>query len=273
MMGYFLSLRIGSKLMLAFLLLIACCGATLYQGILTLDRFQSELDSVSRRFNRIADIKELKTNLARQNQLVLQLIIQKTATQNADLQTIELLQQQNNELLSNIQLAQGSIDEVKLLVKEVQDARSRYKDFIQYQILPGIKATEYDQSWLLMSEQGASLTKEIELKTAALEKLTDKLVQQSLQNTEQEFFTLTQRMAMFSLLMVGTGLLLSWLLSLHIARPLACLAAMAEQIGRGELPKDVPLSARRDEVGRLSLAFASMNLYLRGLVQEKKYWP
>lgn len=268
MIRYFLSLRIGSKLLLAFFLLIAGCGATLYQGFLTLDRFQSELDSVSRRFHRISDIKELKANMAIQNQLVLKIIIQKTAAQDTDLQNIEELQQHNTALLQQLQQGQGNNDKVKALITAIQDARTEHLRFFQAEVLPAIKAEQYDQSWRLMSERGAELSHKIEQTTKELEQLTVQLMQQTLEETEQEFAALKQRLALFSLLMIGLGILLSWLLSQHIARPLASLAIMAEQIGRGEIPKEVPLNARRDEVGRLTLAFATMSRYLRELVQD-----
>lgn len=268
MIRYFLSLGIGSKLMLAFLLLIAGCGATLYQGFLTLDRFQSELDSTSRRFDRISDIKELKANMAVQNQLVLKTIIQKAAAQGADIQNIEDLQQKNTALLHHLQQGQGNKDEVKALISAIQNARTEHLHFFQTNVLPSIKAEQYDQSWLLMSEHGTELTSNIEKKTDELERLTVQLMQQSLEETGQEFAALKQRLVFFSLLMVGIGVLLSWLLSRHIALPLASLAIMAEQIGRGEIPKEVPHNVRRDEVGRLSLAFATMSKYLRELVQE-----
>lgn len=268
MIRYFLSLRIGSKLMLAFFLLIAGCGATLYQGFLTLDRFQSELDSVSRRFDRISDIKELKANMAVQNQLVLKTIIQKTAAQDADIQSIEELQVQNTALLQQIKEGQGNNDKVILLITAIQDARAEHLKFFQADVLPSIKAEQYDQSWQLVSGRGSSLSGKIEQNIDDLEQLTVQLMQQTLVETEQEFSALKQRLALFSLLMVGTGILLSWLLSMHIARPLASLAIMAEQIGRGEIPKEVPQNTRRDEVGRLSLAFATMSRYLRELVQD-----
>ncbi len=268
MIRYFLSLRIGSKLMLAFLLLIAGCGTTLYQGYLTLDRFQSELDSVSRRFERVSDIKELKANMAMQNQLVLKTIIQKAAAQGADIQSIEDLQQKNTALLHQLQQGQGNKDEVKALISAIQNARTEHLQFFQSNVLPSIKAQQYDQSWLLMSEHGTELSSKIEQKTDALERLTVQLMQQSQDETEQEFAALKQRLVFFSLLMIGTGVLLSWLLSRHIALPLASLAIMAEQIGRGEIPKEVPHNTRRDEVGRLSLAFATMSRYLRELVQD-----
>lgn len=283
MSTYLLSLRIGTKLLLAFLVLIAACGATLNQGLQTLDVYQTEFEAFDRRFNRISDIKEIKTNVAMLHQLLLQHLSQQSASVNSRLNAIQPLQTQqpnqniqsmqglldeNTLIMQRVQETQGNLPEVAMLIMELQEARATHQQFFQTEVIPLSGAGQQDERWQQVSSKGSALNDQLVQKVVALERLTERLMQQSKMQVEQEFIVLKQRLTQFSLLMVGIGILLAFLLSRHIAAPLARLASMAEQIGRGEIPKEVPVDDRRDEVGRLTAAFATMSNYLRELVLD-----
>jgi methyl-accepting chemotaxis protein len=283
MSTYLLSLRIGTKLLLAFLVLIAACGATLNQGLQTLDVYQTEFEAFDRRFNRISDIKEIKTNVAMLHQLLLQHLSQQSASVNSRLNAIQPLQTQqpnqniqsmqglldeNTLIMQRVQETQGNLPEVAMLIMELQEARATHQQYFQTEVIPLSGAGQQDERWQQVSSKGSALNDLLVQKVVALERLTERLMQQSKAQVEQEFIALKQRLTQFSLLMVGIGILLAFLLSRHIAAPLARLASMAEQIGRGEIPKEVPVDDRRDEVGRLTAAFATMSNYLRELVLD-----
>ncbi len=268
MSTYLLSLRIGTKLMLAFLVLIAACGATLNHGLKVLDVYQSEFDAFERRFNRVSDIKEIKTNVALLHQSLLKDILQKSERQNSGLQTIQQLLEENNRIMQRVQDTQGNLPEVTALIMALQEARTVHRQFYLSDVLPQLETVQQDAAWLKISSKATELNDQLVAKIAALEQLTEQLMQQSKAQVEQDFLELRQQLIQFSLLMVGTGILLAFLLSRHIAVPLARLALMAEQIGRGEIPKEVVADTRRDEVGRLTVAFAAMSSYLRELVLD-----
>ncbi|MBE7373910.1 methyl-accepting chemotaxis protein [Pseudomonas sp. AL-54] len=101
-----------------------------------------------------------------------------------------------------------------------------------------------------------------------LTQLTDQRIAEALAASRQELESTQQKIFGLCLLLVGLGALLAWLLSRHIAKPLAALTRLAEQIGRGEIPQSVATSKRQDEVGSLAQAFADMSHYLRDMVQE-----
>lgn len=262
------SLNIGTKLLLAFLLLIAACGATLNQGLQILDVYESEFEAFDRRFNRISDIKEIKSNVARQHEFLLKNLLQQTDVQHSGLKTMQQLLDDNNEIMRRVQEAQGSLPEVTRLILALQDARAEHQQFYLHQVLPVLSAGQQGSQWQQISARAADLNESLVQKIEDLERLTAQLVQQSKAQADQEFVQLRQRLTQFSLLMVGIGILLAFILSRHIATPLARLAVMAEQIGRGEIPKQVAADNRRDEVGRLTAAFAAMSAYLRELVLD-----
>jgi len=101
-----------------------------------------------------------------------------------------------------------------------------------------------------------------------LTELTNQRVAEALAASQQELESTQRSIFGLCLLLVGLSALLAWLLSRHIAQPLAALTRLAEQIGRGEIPQTVATSKRQDEVGSLALAFADMSHYLRDMVQE-----
>ncbi|RVU33167.1 methyl-accepting chemotaxis protein [Rheinheimera riviphila] len=262
--------------MLAFFVLIAACGATLTQGLHTLDVYQTEFEAFNRRFHRISDIKEIKTNVAVLHQLLLKDIAQRpenaqVAGQNSGLQTVPKMQgllDENTLIMQRVQETQGNLPEVAVLIMQLQEARAAHQQFFQNEVLPLAGAGQQDARWSQVSATGSHLNDQLVQKVVALERLTERLMQQSKVQVEQEFAALKQRLFESSLWMVGIGILLAFLLSRHIGAPLARLALLAEQIGRGEIPKDVAVGLRRDEVGRLTIAFAAMSNYLRELVLD-----
>jgi len=268
MSTYLSSLRIGTKLMLAFLLLIVACGVTLNQGLQILDVYQSEFEAFDRRFNRISDIKEIKANVATLHQLLLADVLQKADAQHSGLSNMQRLLEDNNNIMRRVQDSQGSLPEVAMLIMAVQEARTEHRQFYVDQVIPMLSSGQQDSQWQQISGKAGDLNEKLVQKIFELERLTEQLMQQSKVQVERDFGILRQRLTEFSLLMVGTGILLAFLLSRHIAVPLARLALMAEQIGRGEIPKQVVADTRRDEVGRLTAAFATMSTYLRELVLD-----
>lgn len=75
--------------------------------------------------------------------------------------------------------------------------------------------------------------------------------------------TMLRRFAAVALAIVLAGILLAWGVSRGITRPLSRLTVAAEAISGGDLQHPAPASARRDEIGRLSRAFAAMTVNVR----------
>ena len=86
------------------------------------------------------------------------------------------------------------------------------------------------------------------------------------------FLTHPERLLWGLAALLVLGLLLSWPLAAHLARPLRHLAETADALGRGDLSARVELKRvlRKDEIGSLALSFNSMADSLQRMVEGHK---
>ncbi|HEX5841507.1 MAG TPA: MCP four helix bundle domain-containing protein, partial [Pseudomonas sp.] len=253
-------LNIGGKLLLAFALLILGFGGLLFT---TLERFvslqASEEAQFEQHYERISAVKELRINIAAQRSEVL-LAINQGSEAELDKHEEEIRQRSaiNDRLVKQLQQAVSDDGEASELLEQLLLARKQMADTRTTQ-LQMIRAGQLDEA--LQLSKGAQLDRferihELGLQLAAL---TEQRIAAALEHSRQSLEALRERIRNLSLLLVGGSAVLAWLLSRHIAAPLARLTAWAEQIGRGEIPREVSGSPRQDEVGRLAQAFVEMS--------------
>jgi methyl-accepting chemotaxis protein len=101
-----------------------------------------------------------------------------------------------------------------------------------------------------------------------LGEITDRQIDAAVAALRGKLETTRDSIFKLSLALVIAGALLAFLLSRHIARPLAELTALAQKISRGEIPRAIADTDREDEVGGLTRAFAEMSRYLRDIVER-----
>ena len=269
MLGNALRFNIGSKLILTFAVLILGFGSLLF---ITLERFVSLQEKEKQQFQLhygwIADAKELRINIEGQrNELLLaiagasadQLDEHEEAIQQHKVQNDRLMQRMQSNLADDA--AASDLLEQLVLVREAM-IQTRGK---QLQL---IRAGQLQEALALNSGVQLERFSQIHQLGLQLTRLTEQRIDEAQQHSLVALQNLRTRMLNLGLLLVTVAAVLAWLLSRHIALPLASLTGWAEQIGRGEIPREVVVSSRLDEVGRLAQAFVAMSKYLRELVQE-----
>ncbi|MDX1725655.1 MAG: methyl-accepting chemotaxis protein, partial [Pseudomonas sp.] len=264
-----LRFNIGSKLIMAFALLILGFGGLLF---FTLERFvslqQSEELQFKQNYERLSAAKELRINIAAQRSDLL-LAIDEGTPEELDVREEEIRRhsEENDLQVKRLQVAASDDPEVGDILEQLLAVRSLAAKTREQQ-LQLIRSGQLEQARDLSSGIQQERIDRIHELGLQLARLTDRRIAEGLANSHQSLQDLRERILNMSLLLVVASVVLTWLLSRHIALPLARLTGWAERIGRGEIPREVIASTRQDEVGRLGQAFGAMSQYLRELVQE-----
>ncbi|WP_312679714.1 methyl-accepting chemotaxis protein [Stutzerimonas nitrititolerans] len=268
-MGNLLRFSIGNKLVIAFALLILGFGGLLFG---TLQRFvdlqAAEGKQFQRNYELVTQVNQLRINLEQMRAMVLQTANDAMRTDLANLeQDVRRGSETNDRILQQLLASAANdtetgriIDQIDRLRSQVVEARSQQLQMLrngEVEAAARWQAGEQTERLQRINEHGLQLTE-----------LTNQRVAEALAASQQELESTQRSIFGLCLLLVGISALLAWLLSRHIAQPLAALTRLAEQIGRGEIPQTVATSKRQDEVGSLALAFADMSHYLRDMVQE-----
>nr|WP_176947188.1 methyl-accepting chemotaxis protein [Pseudomonas benzenivorans] len=268
-MGKVLQFNIGSKLIMAFVVLILGFGGLLFT---TLEQFvglqESEELQFRRNYERISAVKELRINIAAQRNDLLLAISDGTVNQLEEREEeIRRRSEENDRLMQRLRAAASDDQEAGDLLEQFIAVRTSLAQSRTNQ-LQLIRSGQLDEARQLSGGLQLERMNKIHELGLQLVKLTERRIGEALANSRQVLETLRERILNLSLLLVGGIIVLAWLLSRHIAAPLARLTGFAEQIGRGEIPSGLANSSRQDEVGRLTQAFVDMSQYLRDLVQE-----
>lgn len=267
MLGNLMNLRIGSKLMLAFTALILAFGFLLFNTLESFSSLQAQEEAqFKRRYVRISDVKELLLNLTLQRVELLQ-ALEEGALQGRD-DNLRRNSGLNDKLLERLREEVVDDQQTVELLDQMKAQRDDYLRVRDDEVLPLIASGRREEARNLMGGPQRQRVEKIYDLGQELVAITDKRIAAGMEQSALVLEALRERTLIYSLALVLVTGLLAWLLSRHIAQPLARLTAWAEQIGRGEIPRDIPNSARQDEVGRLAMAFVNMSRYLRELVQE-----
>ncbi|MEO4049015.1 methyl-accepting chemotaxis protein [Pseudomonas sp. CAU 1711] len=265
MLANLLNLRIGSKLMLVFAALILGFAALLY---ITLERFvalqQQEEQQFTRRYERVSDVKDLLININRQR-IGIQTALNGKLDGLED--SIDASMRKNDLLLEQLE-AQAQDEQTKELIGEIKGVRAAYVAGRDSELLPLLRAGRMDEARALIDGPQRSRVERLHGLAEQLVERTNQSIAESAAQSRLVLESLRQEIMQAGTVLVLVGALLAWLLSRHIAQPLARMTGLAEQIGRGEIPRDLADNPRQDEVGRLNQAFVNMSQYLRELVKD-----
>jgi methyl-accepting chemotaxis protein len=261
--------NIGSKLIAAFAVLIIGFGILLFTSLEQFSNLQAiEEEEFQQHYSRVSDVKELRINLSEQLTDLLQIL---SGDRAAELDAIEdqihSRSLENDRVVKRLQQTTAGDGEFAELLEELLVVRAALAKSRAEQ-LKLVRAGELDQAQHWNEGLQRERIKRIHQLGVQLSNITDQRVAAALEGARQDLQAQRERMFRLSLLLVGVSALLAWLLSRHIALPLARLTDCAERIGRGEIPQGIVASMRQDELGRLSQAFVGMSNYLRELVQE-----
>jgi methyl-accepting chemotaxis protein len=221
-----------------------------------------------RNYERISAVKELRINIAAQrSELLLAISPGGNGELNEREEQIRQHSVENERLIKQLRRVVSDDPQASELLDQLLDVRNAtaHTRATQLQLIRNGQLEEALQLSKGVQRERFETIHELGLQLATL---TEQRIAETLAYSRQSLETLRERIRNLSLLLVGGSAVLAWLLSRHIAQPLARLTGLAEQIGRGEIPREVSSSLRQDEVGRLAQAFVVMSQYLRELVQE-----
>ena len=258
--------RIGSKLLLAFALLILGFGAML---LFSLERFvrlqQSEAQNFTRRYERVVDVKDLLINILSQR-IALQALLDSDEVGQDDYQVqVQQSSERNSKLLAHLRQILSDDTEVAALIDKLEALLSTYKHTRDTQVLPMVESGRKAEAKRLFSGIQEERVDNMMALGEQLTELTALRVRQGQQESRQILATQRQHLLQLGLLLALLGGGCAWWLSRHIALPLTRLTGWAERISGGDIPMEMTSSSRQDEVGRLSQAFTRMGLYLQEL--------
>ena len=266
MLANLFDLRIGTKLMLAFAALILGFAVLL---LTTLEQFvalqKAEEEQFARRYERVSDVKDLLVNINLQRVEILTAV---GGDSQGLLESVRAGSEQNDRLLRRLQEEVQGDQLTSELLERMQEGRAAYLRSRDTELVPMIQAGRIDEARALIAGAQKQRAERLHELAGQLVARTNQRIAESMVQSEQTIEALRSRIFQAGIALVLGGALLAWLLSRHIAQPLARLTGLAERIGRGEIPRELPDETRQDEVGRLGQAFASMGQYLRELVQE-----
>ncbi|WP_024303751.1 methyl-accepting chemotaxis protein [Pseudogulbenkiania sp. MAI-1] len=264
-----LNLRTGTKLLLSFAVLV--CG---FVGLLYLAQDSSrqihEKGQTIDQLNRdLAGVKDLRVNF---NVMRAELVTALIRGDRSQLDNLEQrLAERTREDRATLERLQASTADNPALAPLIGEIRQLWLGFIEtrdQQMLPWLRAGRLEEARQIALGLQAGRAEQFRQLARRLDAAGERQLRQ-LSESSQELLARQRQLFLWA----GGGLLLltvllAWLLTRSIARPLGELTRYAEQISAGELPKEIHFTARHDEVGRLGQSFAQMVANLRTLVQE-----
>ncbi|MEX6504452.1 methyl-accepting chemotaxis protein [Pseudomonas zhanjiangensis] len=270
MLGRIANLRIGTKLVLTFTLLFIAFGVLL---VSSLQRFatvqESEAKAFKHSFERVSQVKELRVNISAQRAELLQAMANGPGEKLHQSESrIEALSRANDRLFDELQAGLGDERESRALLEQLIGVRNAFVETRDQQLIPLIRQGNVEQAAELALGIQFERMERINQLGQHLAELTEDNVRQALLQSEETVERQRLEQLATGLLVLLLGVVMAWQLSRHIAQPLAQLTLMAERISRGEIPRELRSETRRDEVGRLALAFSQMSQYLLALAAK-----
>src|SRR3990167_8942033 len=185
MTGNVMSLRIGSKLMLAFGVLILGFGSLLY---ISLERFvalqQAGALLFQQSYARASDIKELRVNIAAARASVL---LAMNAGPGAELEQHEAEIRRraglNDELVKRLREAMAGDTEAKTILDLLEEVRSAFTQVRDSQLLPLIRADQNQEARSLYRGAQSERSKKIDELGLQLSELAEQRVTQGLERS------------------------------------------------------------------------------------------
>lgn len=267
-----LRFSIGSKLVIIFAIFILGFGSLLFTTQARFAKLQEqEEEQFQRHYQRVSLVNQLRANLADLRGdllLALNASMQGSQTGSGGLEeSIRKGSEDNDRIVRQLQSDSTNDIEVIRIVDRIVELRTALVE-VRNQQLQLMRDGRPEVAVQLQTREQAERLERINKLGAELTRLTDRRISESFAVSQQQLEATRTSTFQLCLMLVLISGVLAWLLSRHISKPLAWLTGLAEQIGRGDIPRSVPTSSRQDEVGSLAKAFADMSLYLREMVQE-----
>lgn len=266
-MKWYYDLKIGTKLLSAFILVALIAGIIGYVGtknIRTINKMDEELYEVNT--VPLAYLAEIAQSFHRSRVNVANLIIEKDKESKKNYE--DRIAELDNIMMDNLNKYEKTIraSEVRQEFNKLKAAFDQYKP-IREKVINLAMTGQEEQALYLMRGDGEALATEIK---TTIDKIIELKVTQAKQKSDTNGVTAAAAVNTMLILLVA-GIALAIGLGLFITRtitgPVAALVKDANTAASGDLTADVAVNSQ-DEVGKLAEAYGVMIIHMRELVRQ-----
>jgi len=270
MLRLFSGLRIGARLSGAFLLVAVIGGAIGGFGVWGLARINEMNDRLyDTELRGISDIKEANINLiyagrARNGYLAASTEQERQALRKQFDNAVAQMDSLREKAAANFYSEDGKRLLAQFAETEQVWKRESAAFFAAAQARP---LTQADPRVVEVEARVIASSQKLDDLMTSLAKIKETVAAQSVQNGTDLYENLRALMVVLALIGVAVGMLLGWLVTRGIVRPLEQAVTAARQVAAGDLTTDIQV-ATRDETGDLMGALKTMNESLARIVKD-----
>ncbi|MGB3431167.1 methyl-accepting chemotaxis protein [Achromobacter sp.] len=270
MLRLFSGLRIGARLSGAFLLVAVIGGAIGGFGVWGLARINEMNDRLyDTELRGISDIKEANINLiyagrARNGYLAASTEQERQALRKQFDNAVAQMDSLREKAAANFYSEDGKRLLAQFAETEQVWKRESAAFFAAAQARP---LTQADPRVVEVEARVIASSQKLDDLMTSLAKIKETVAAQSVQNGTDLYENLRALMVVLAVIGVAVGMLLGWLVTRGIVRPLEQAVAAARQVAAGDLTTDIQV-ATRDETGDLMGALKTMNASLARIVKD-----
>ncbi|MBO1012371.1 MCP four helix bundle domain-containing protein [Achromobacter sp. SD115] len=270
MLRFFSGLRIGARLSGAFLLVAVIGGAIGGFGVWGLARINEMNDRLyDTELRGISDVKEANINLiyagrARNGYLAASTEKERQALRKQFDDAVAQMDKLREKAAANFYSEDGKRLLAQFAETEQVWKRESAAFFAAAQARP---LTQADPRVVEVEARVIASSQKLDDLMTSLAKIKETVAAQSVQNGTDLYENLRALMVALAVIGVAVGMLLGWLVTRGIVRPLEHAVTAARQVAAGDLTTDIQV-ATRDETGDLMGALKTMNESLARIVKD-----
>ena len=270
MLRFFSGLRIGARLSGAFLLVAVIGGAIGGFGVWGLARINEMNDRLyDTELRGISDVKEANINLiyagrARNGYLAASTDQERQALRKQFDDAVAQMDKLREKAAANFYSEDGKRLLAQFAETEQVWKRESAAFFAAAQARP---LTQADPRVAEVEARVIASSQKLDDLMTSLAKIKETVAAQSVQNGTDLYENLRALMLALAVIGVAVGMLLGWLVTRGIVRPLEHAVTAARQVAAGDLTTDIQV-ATRDETGDLMGALKTMNESLARIVKD-----
>ncbi|ABC27419.1 Methyl-accepting chemotaxis protein [Hahella chejuensis KCTC 2396] len=271
-MQAYLNMKTGTKLTLAFALMLAFFFTSLLASQWSLRQLQASQERLSRDI--LADLLEIKNlnadlNSARAGMLLMSLV--REESDRAELrQSILATVERNQRSLDKLSSRANGDPERTLALQSLRQLWLEYDRIRREQVLPDIEAGRIDSARGLIQGGQTQRINAIRELGDRLSTIAEEQVNVLLAKSDGLIRRQQSTIVIFCVAATLFSGLIIWSMNRTVAAPLLRLTAWANRISKGDMTPDPESMERRDEVGRLNAAFEDMGRYLGKLTNNAR---
>lgn len=257
-MKWFYDLKISKKLILSYLLVALIAGMVGYVGITRIKAIQQTNEEVTEKREQVQnELTQIVTGFERRRVLLKDMVISEGYQQRAQKQQA-IVAADNQESQYMASLKKDSVDNIlQPKYESLEAALEQYApvkdEYIRLVLAGNIEQARYITSTGRGVEVANAVYQALDNYKTAINQQSLKLLRRNNEVVQQAIFI----MVSLIILNVALALLLGWLISKTITRPLEAMLLAADRLAVGDIQVKVEVESE-DEIGMLARSFSSM---------------